>query len=82
MVFLAQLQWVNPLSSHTVLVMKGPLLSNRDLFLGWKRGHCGLCPPPAQLGDAVQSLGAWVGDMSVGQGPALTLLATAFPCRF
>lgn len=39
MVFLAQLQWVNPLSSHRALGMNGPLLSSRDLSLGWK--HCG-----------------------------------------
>lgn len=37
---MAQLQRVNPFSSHTMPVMNGPLLSDGDLFLGqlWVEG--------------------------------------------
>lgn len=80
MVFVAQLQRVNPFSSHTILVMNGPLLSDGDLFLRqlWAEGGgTAGCVLPLRSKTLMPRVG-----MHVGRGPALTLLSAAFLWHF
>lgn len=80
MVFVAQLQRVNPFSSHTMPVMNGPLLSDGDLFLGqlWvEGGGTAGCVLPLRSKALLPRVG-----MRVGRGPALTLLSAAFLWHF